>query len=60
MQAWQQAHDIILTDDLPYAVIGAHRTIRDGALSKIIFGKNEQALQAQQKHVHQTLDEYKT
>jgi phenylpropionate dioxygenase-like ring-hydroxylating dioxygenase large terminal subunit len=58
MQGWQQAHDIILTDDLPYAVIGASRTIRAGAMPKIVFGKNEQALQAIQNSIRAAVAEY--
>lgn len=60
MEGWQQSHDIILTDDLPYAVIGATRTMRGGALPKIILGRNEQALQALQRGVHQVVQDYET
>jgi phenylpropionate dioxygenase-like ring-hydroxylating dioxygenase large terminal subunit len=55
---WQNGYDIIMSDDLPYAVIGAFKAMKAGALPKIVFGKNEQALHVVQKSIHQALAEY--
>lgn len=57
-KVWQNGYDIVMSDDLPYAVIGAFKAMKAGAMPKIIFGKNEQALQVVQQSINQSLAEY--
>lgn len=42
---WENAHSIVQRQDLPYGVTTAHAGIKDKAMPKFLFGRNELALQ---------------
>ncbi len=42
---WENAHSIVQRQDLPYGVTTAHAAVKDKAMPKFLFGRNELALQ---------------
>jgi phenylpropionate dioxygenase-like ring-hydroxylating dioxygenase large terminal subunit len=50
---WESAHSIVQRQDLPYGVTTAHAGIKDKAMPKFLFGRNELALQ----HFHRVIRE---
>jgi hypothetical protein len=48
---WENAHSIVQRQDLPYGVTTAHAAVKDKAMPKFLFGRNELALQ----HFHREI-----
>ena len=42
---WESAHNVVQKQDFPYGVTSAHPALASGAMPKLLFGRNEWALQ---------------
>jgi len=55
---WRDGVDIVMAEDFPYGVMTAFRTMQSGALRKIVWGKNELALQLSRQNMTDAVKEY--
>jgi phenylpropionate dioxygenase-like ring-hydroxylating dioxygenase large terminal subunit len=44
-RVWESAHTVVQRQDFPYGVTTAHAALKAGGLPKLVFGRNEWALQ---------------
>jgi hypothetical protein len=42
---WESAHSVVQKQDFPYGVTSAHAALASGGVPKLLFGRNEWALQ---------------
>jgi phenylpropionate dioxygenase-like ring-hydroxylating dioxygenase large terminal subunit len=54
-RVWESAHTVVQKQDFPYGVTTAHAALKSGGLKKLVFGKNEWALQIMHRYIQDAL-----
>ncbi len=54
-RVWESAHTVVQKQDFPYGVTTAHAALKAGGLSKVLFGRNEWALQIMHKEIRKAV-----
>jgi phenylpropionate dioxygenase-like ring-hydroxylating dioxygenase large terminal subunit len=50
-RVWESAHTVVQKQDFPYGVTTAHAALKAGGIPKLVFGKNEWALQIMHQQI---------
>jgi choline monooxygenase len=54
-RVWESAHTVVQKQDFPYGVTSAHAALKAGGLPKVVFGRNEWALQIMHKEIRKAV-----
>ena len=54
-RVWESAHTVVQKQDFPFGVTTAHAALKAGGLQKLLFGKNEWALQIMHQEIQKAL-----
>jgi phenylpropionate dioxygenase-like ring-hydroxylating dioxygenase large terminal subunit len=54
---WESAHTVVQKQDFPYGVTTAYAALKSGGIPKLLFGKNEWALQAMRAEIKRAVAE---
>ncbi len=54
-RVWESAHTVVQKQDFPYGVTTAHAALKAGGLPKVLFGRNEWALQIMHKEIRKAV-----
>lgn len=56
-RVWESAHTVVQKQDFPYGVTTAHAALKAGGIPKLVFGKNEWALQIMHAQIKERMAE---
>ena len=56
-RVWESAHTVVQKQDFPFGVTTAHAALKAGGIPKLVFGKNEWALQILHKQIRARMAE---
>jgi phenylpropionate dioxygenase-like ring-hydroxylating dioxygenase large terminal subunit len=54
-RVWESAHTVVQKQDFPYGVSTAHAALKAGGIPKLVFGRNEWALQIMHKEIRKAV-----